>query len=369
MIGLLAVTFVICWSSGFIGAKLGAADAPVPTVLMWRFLPLAAIAVPVILVWCRRRVRPMSRSEWGRQVLIGLLSQAAYVVTVYWAIGMGVSTGTTALVDGVQPLVAAALVGPLLGAVVTRGQWVGLALGLFGVAVVSWTDATSAAGRTPLWAYVIPLAGMAALLASTFIERRAPRSVPASVAVSIHCCVSAVVFTGLALATGTASPPASGRFWIAMVWLIVFATLGGYGLYWFLLARIGVTPVNSLMFAIAPVTAVWGAVMFDEPLTATTVVGLGLAIAAALIAGRRERSERARLVRRRRRERRERADVTGRRERRERADVTGRRERSERAEVTERDPPAAGGQASGSGPSDGRGVVGVSSGAASGRPN
>ncbi|MER6878369.1 EamA family transporter, partial [Amycolatopsis sp. NPDC000673] len=112
-----AVLFVVCWSSGFIGAKLGAADASVPTVLMWRFLPLALLLAPFL------RVRPVG--ELGRHVLIGLLSQSGYLLTVYWAIGEGVSTGTTALIDGVQPLVAAALAGPLLGVAATGRQWLG----------------------------------------------------------------------------------------------------------------------------------------------------------------------------------------------------------------------------------------------------
>ncbi|MFF4801217.1 hypothetical protein ACFY1U_22950 [Streptomyces sp. NPDC001351] len=42
-----------------------------------------------------------------------MLSQSGYLLTVYYAIQLGVSSGTTALIDGVQPLVAGALAGPL----------------------------------------------------------------------------------------------------------------------------------------------------------------------------------------------------------------------------------------------------------------
>jgi hypothetical protein len=34
------------------------------------------------------------------------------------------------------------------------------------------------------------------------------------------------------------------------------ATFAGYRLYWLLVARIGVTSVNSLMFLVAPVTSI-----------------------------------------------------------------------------------------------------------------
>src|SRR5690606_29838566 len=116
--------FVVSWSSGFIGAKLGAHDAPATTVLMWRFVPLALLLAPFWLLRSRTGERIGGR-ELGWQALIGVLSQSGYLLTVYWAIELGVSTGTTALIDGIQPLVVAALVGPLLGAAVSGRQWVG----------------------------------------------------------------------------------------------------------------------------------------------------------------------------------------------------------------------------------------------------
>ncbi|GAA4621982.1 hypothetical protein GCM10023196_012350 [Actinoallomurus vinaceus] len=40
---LLAAGFVLCWSSGFIGAKLGTGTASAVTILTWRFIPLAVV--------------------------------------------------------------------------------------------------------------------------------------------------------------------------------------------------------------------------------------------------------------------------------------------------------------------------------------
>jgi drug/metabolite transporter (DMT)-like permease len=288
---LLGALFVLCWSSGFIGAKLGAGQASVTTILMWRFVPAAFVLLP--LAWALRQpgryggragsTDTLTFRSAARHVCIGLLSQAGYLLTVYWAIALGVSTGTTALIDGVQPLVAAVLVGPLLGIVATGRQWLGMLLGLLGVLLVTWADASFSSTQAPVWAYAVPFVGMLALLGSTIIERRQRVRPSATAAFTIHCTTSAVVFTGLAVATGTARPPAAGAFWIAMVWLILFATLGGYGLYWLLVERLGVTAVNSLMFLIAPVTGVWGSLMFGEPLTVHTLTGLGLALVAAAV--------------------------------------------------------------------------------------
>lgn len=278
----LSVLFVVCWSSGFIGAKLGAADAAVPTVLMWRFLPLAAVLGVVAWWLARRRGAVPSPRSTVRQVVIGLLSQSGYLLTVYWAISLGVNTGTTALVDGIQPLVAAALLGPLLGAAASGRQWCGLVLGMVGVANVTLADAGSNT-TAPVWAYGVPLLGILSLVGATFVERRDPDAVPPLTALAIHCATSAVVFTAIAVVTGDAVVPDDASFWIATAWLVVLPTFGGYGLYWVLLRRIDVARVNTLMFLMAPVTAVWGALAFGESFTVTTAIGMAVGVVAVVV--------------------------------------------------------------------------------------
>jgi drug/metabolite transporter (DMT)-like permease len=284
---LLSVAFVLCWSSGFIGAKLGSGSAPAATLLMWRFLPLVVILLAASAARAARSARAAraarpTRRDLGRQCLVGLLSQSGYLLTVYYAIQLGVSSGTTALIDGVQPLVAGALAGPLLRQYVAPRQWVGLCLGLTGVAVVTSADAAAGTANA-WWAYLIPLLGMLSLVAATFIENRSRTPVAPSVSMTVHCLTSAVLFTALAACTGTMTPPSDIAFWTAVAWLVALSTFGGYGLYWLILRRSGVTEVNTLMFLMAPVTAVWGALMFGEPLGLQALLGLAVTLAAVVV--------------------------------------------------------------------------------------
>lgn len=279
---LLSVAFVVCWSSGFIGAKLGAGSADAVTVLMWRFLPLALVLGAVAVVRARAAWRGLTARDLLRQCVIGALSQSGYLLTVYYAIQLGVSSGTTALIDGTQPLVAGALAGPLLRQYVSGRQWLGLCLGVTGVLVVTSADAAAVEGVAP-WAYAVPFLGMLSLVAATFLESRSRRAVAPSVAMTIHCGTSAVVFTVLAAVAGAAVPPAETSFWLAVGWLVLLATFGGYGLYWLVLRRSGVLRVNTLMFLMAPVTAVWGAVMFGEPFGPRTAAGLAVSLLAVAV--------------------------------------------------------------------------------------
>ncbi|WP_425840581.1 DMT family transporter [Streptomyces fractus] len=279
---LLSIGFVLTWSSGFIGAKLGAGEASAVTTLMWRFLPLALVLGAVAVVAGRKRWRGLGGRVIGRQAVIGALSQSGYLLTVYYAIELGVSSGTTALIDGTQPLVAGALAGPLLRQYVTARQWLGLCLGLAGVVVVTTADA-GAVGGVPWWAYGVPFLGMLSLVAATFVESRSRTRVEPMVGLTVHCATSAVVFTGLAVAFGKAAPPAAPSFWLSIAWLVGLSTFGGYGLYWIVLRRGGLTQVNTLMFLMAPVTAVWGALMFGEPFGVRTALGLVLGLAAVVV--------------------------------------------------------------------------------------
>ncbi|GAA5017826.1 DMT family transporter [Streptomyces siamensis] len=284
---LLSAAFVLCWSSGFIGAKLGAGSASAVTILMWRFVPLA-VALS-LLAAVRTSWRGLALRDAARQAAIGVLSQTGYLLTVYYAIQLGVSSGTTALIDGVQPLVAGALAGPLLHQYVSRRQWLGLCIGLSGVVVVTRADAAAGDGVV-WWAYAMPFLGMLSLVAATFLEGRSRTRVAPTVALTTHCLTSAGVFTALAMSTGDARPPAEITFWASIAWLILLSTFGGYGLYWIILRRSGVTKVNTLMFLMAPVTAVWGALMFGEPFGPQTVLGLVAGLAAVAVVHRGEPS-------------------------------------------------------------------------------
>lgn len=269
---LAAGAFVASWSSGFVIAKVATVDAPPLTLLVWRFVPVAVALVVVTLATGAARGVP--RADLRRQAVIGLFAQLGYVVLVYAAIAAGVATGTTALIDAVQPLVVATLVGPLLGLRVRGAQWAGLAVGAVGVLLV--VRSQLGGSQASAAAYLLPLAAMACLVAATFLERRSPSRPPVLVVLTVQVVVTAAALLVAATATGTLAPPTDAGFWVATALAAVFPTVVAYGLYWWLLRRIGVTALNALLFLVAPATAAAGAVGLGEPLTAVTVVGFAL---------------------------------------------------------------------------------------------
>lgn len=277
-----ATAFVVTWSSGFLIAAIATVDVSPLTLLVWRFVPLFAVLLGLVVA--TGAARGVTRVELGRQAVIGFFAQFGYCACVYAAIAAGVTTGTTALIDAVQPLIVAMLVGPLLGLKVKGAQWVGLIVGAIGVLFVVRSQFDDS--RAHPAAYLLPALAMASLIVGTFLQRRLHARTGVLITLTVHVAVAAGLLVVLALLTGTLVPPASLSFWAAAALAAVFPTAAAYGLYWWLLRRVGITALNALLFLVAPATAAAGALLLGEPLTAVTVVGFvlcGVGVAVVLI--------------------------------------------------------------------------------------
>jgi len=286
-----AAAFVLTWSSGFIIATFGTDTAPVLTVLVWRYLVVGVILL-IGLAGLRLRSGPVVVPAWRDirpHLTIGLFAQFGYVLPIYLAVAAGVSAGTTALIDAVQPLVVATLVGPLLGLKVRRLQWLGLVLGAAGVLLIVLADASAsvadsaAESAAPAAAYLLPLVALASLVSATFLERRTTARLSVAATLATHSTVALVAVTLLAAVTGTLAPPATPGFWVSTVLIAVFPTLIAYALYWYLLRRLGITALNALLYLVAPATAVAGTMLFGDPFTSATLAGLVLGAGAVAL--------------------------------------------------------------------------------------
>jgi drug/metabolite transporter (DMT)-like permease len=290
-----AAAFIVTWSSGFIIPAFATVDVAPLTLLVWRFVPLAIVLLLIVRV--SAAAKGVTRRDVRTQALIGLFAQFGYCAAVYGAVATGIATGTVALIDAVQPLIVAVLVGPILGLRVRGSQWAGLALGAVGVLLVVRSQFGSSAA--PPIAYLLPATAMVCLIVGTFLQRRSAVRTGVLVTLAIHVTVTAVLLLAVSMATGSLVPPASASFWLAVVLTALFPTLAAYGLYWWLLRRVGITALQALLFLIAPATAIAGGILLGEPLTIVTFVGFalcGLGVAAVLRVEAKTRREQSALA-------------------------------------------------------------------------
>jgi drug/metabolite transporter (DMT)-like permease len=278
---LLSVAYVVLWSSGFVGSELGTSYAAADTLLAWRYA-IAAVLLWVAVVARRVAVPPGAP---GRQVLLGLLIQVLYMAGIVTGVGLGVPAGTTALIAALQPLVVAAVGGPVLGQRTTVRQRVGLLVGLAGVALVVAGDIGP--GTAPWWAFLLPVGGMLALSAGSVAERKLRPPESPLLSMAIHATTATVVFGTTAALTGRLAPPVATGFWVAVAWVVVLSSFGGYGTYLVLLRRSGPMRVSTLLYLTPPTTMVWAYLMFGDvpgvlaaPGIALCAVGVWLALRA-----------------------------------------------------------------------------------------
>jgi drug/metabolite transporter (DMT)-like permease len=280
MSGLVrAVALVLFWSSGFIGAELGAQASPPATVLTWRFLVTGVVLVP----WLLPALRRLDRQEWWHQAVLALLSQCLYLAGVFWAAAAGVPAGTSALIASLQPALVLAAAVLLDGGRLRPAHLVGLLLGSTGVALTAAGDLRAGVG---LLALVLPLAAMLALTAGTLLQQRwsttSRRPTPVMQTLAVQALISAGVATAWSGATGTLVPPSGTGFWVATGWAVL-AGIGSYGCYYLVTTRDGAARASTLLYLTPAATALWATLMFGQPLRATTVLGLLVSTAAVVV--------------------------------------------------------------------------------------
>ena len=263
--------FVGIWSTGFVAARLAMPHAPPLTFLCWRYafslLAFGAWIAAAGLPW------PRGRAQWGHLAVSGVLMHAGYLGGVWAAVKAGIPAGTVALIVGLQPLLTALWVNGRGQQRVAPLQWLGLALGLVGLALVVWPKL----GRGEVTGFNLALSGLALLsiTAGTLYQKRHVQ--PTDVRTANFVQLGAALLVSLPLAL--LEP--GGMQWqpelvVALAWSVLGLSLGGSSLLFMLIQRGATTRVTSLFYLVPPCTAVLAWLLFDEQMAGLAWVGMGL---------------------------------------------------------------------------------------------
>lgn len=278
---LLQVAFVLSWSSGYIGAKLGTQGSGAFNLLFWRFL-LVSVCLGLFL---NVRLLRVAWVQVRHYAVIGFLSQFLYLSCLYVAIQNGLPPGIAAIIAALQPLMTAAL---STGSATERSggwQWIGLMISFAGVSIVIAGQHGSDAGSVGWVMYVLPLAAALGLTLATLYERRTVQKTDAGLVLPlfIQSLLTLIGFTGAVLYTDTLSIPHDTDVLISIVWLTVFSTFVAYLSLWMLLRVMTATHVAALVYLEPPVTLVWAALMFGDVIHAPTYAGIAVVAAGLLL--------------------------------------------------------------------------------------
>jgi drug/metabolite transporter (DMT)-like permease len=275
---LAPALFVFLWSTGFIGSKLGAADAEPFTFLALRFVLALLLLLPVAL-W--RNALCDGWRKRGHAALAGALIHGGYLGGVFWAIKHGMPAGVVALIVSLQPILTSVLAGPLLGEKLAARHWVGLALGLAGgLLIVGPKLGVAGVGAATLAA---SLTSLLAITLGTLYQKRHGSGMDL-VGGTVWQYVGAVAVVGsAAMLFETRTIVWTPKFIFALAWLVLALSIGAILLLMLLIRQHAVSGVSGLFYLVPACTATIAYLLFDERLTLTQMAGMAAAIAGVVL--------------------------------------------------------------------------------------
>ena len=271
-IALVPAVFVLLWALSFQFTVIAIRDIEPFTMLAIRSALNIVIALPVVLAVGARW--PRSWREAAHIAIAGILLQTVYLASVINAMFHGMPQGTAALIAGLQPLITALAAGPLLGERLGRRQWLGIAFGLAGVALVVG-DRVSGNASTLAFLLIAPAPFL--ITAASLYQKRFCAGMDMWSGLVIQHGAAGITQLALALALEDMVVRWSWPMLAAIVYMSLFISIGANNLYFFMLKRGAATKAASLFYLTPGLTAVLAWIGFGEALTVTAIAGFAAA--------------------------------------------------------------------------------------------
>jgi drug/metabolite transporter (DMT)-like permease len=279
---LLSALFVLLWSTGFVFAKLGLQYAQPFTFLALRFcivtVLIGAIAIASRAPW------PRTLREIGHFSVIGVLMHGLYLGGTYASISGGVPAGIAALIVGLQPLLTATVVGPVLGERVRLLQWVGLCLGFIGVTLVLWEKLII--GHVPWLAAAWSVIALFAITAATIYQKRFCPTMDWRTGGFVQYAAVALLVGSLAMLSERGAVRWEVGLVVALGYLVIVLSIGAITLLNWLIRRGRAARIASLFYLVPPVVALESWLWFGEKLGVAALVGMAITAAGVALVNR-----------------------------------------------------------------------------------
>jgi drug/metabolite transporter (DMT)-like permease len=283
-----AVFAALClaWGGTWIAIRLGVGAMP-PLWLAGTRFTAAGLALLVIARFAGGWRRP----TWADLRRIAIMSAGAISICfglIFWGEQYVDSNVTAVIVQGFVPLglcVFAALYGH---EVIRRRQWLGLGIGVVGVALLTFSQASMASSHRTV-------AGIAAIIAGTLVYDWAGvygkpifARYPAPFVSALENLIGGLLLLPVALLLDPdrilAAPlPASSTALASWLYLVVVGSLVGFTAYTYLLGRWGPSRTSAYAFATPAVALALGVWIGHEALSGPQIAGAGLIISAVAL--------------------------------------------------------------------------------------
>lgn len=268
------------WGLSFIFMRVASPEfGPVSLVLV-RMGVGAALLVPLLL---SVRYLRLVRENAGRLFLLGVINHVLPFSLLALATTR-LEAGFTSLINATTPIFTALLGALLFATPIQRQQYLGLAMALLGVYVLSADRLDFALGGDGWFILAVLGAtfcyGVAGNYSKTYLAH-----LPVRVLAAGSTAMSALILLvpGLLL---WPEASISGVAWVSALALAVFSTTVAFLLYFGLIASAGATATSTVTFLVPVSALVWGYLLLDEQLNLQILIGMAITLTGTAIATR-----------------------------------------------------------------------------------
>lgn len=268
------------WGSSFLLIALGL-DAFEPGLVTWLRVLFGAATLWLVPA----SHSPLAREDRTRLVVLSFL-WIGLPFTLFPLAQQWITSGLTGLLNGSLPIFATTIGALMLRRLPGRAQAVGLVVGFAGVAAIaapSLAEGSNEALGVILVLTAVACYGVAVNIAAPLTQRYGSLPVMARMVALGAVWTTPFGLIGLA---------GSSFAWGSLAAIVALGAIGtglAFVLMGRLISRVGSSRASFATYLIPVVALVLGAVFLDETVRTLSVVGIGLVIAGALMASRKER--------------------------------------------------------------------------------
>ena len=266
------------WGASFLFMRIA-----VPTFGPIFLIELRVLLAGLTLLFISTRLNLVSeiRHNWLSLLVVGCLNSAIPFVLFAFA-ALYLPAGFSSILNAAAPLFGTLITGLWLKEKLTLSQFIGLIIGFAGVTIlVGWTKIPVTAGF--IWAVAAGLIGaFLYAVAAPYARKKLVGVDPIAVATGSQLSAALVLLPITPWFLPNALPTINEI--AVVVALGLFSTALAYVIYFHLISTIGTSKTLTVAYLIPLFAMFWGALVLNEPITPSMVLGCSFILSGTAIA-------------------------------------------------------------------------------------
>ena len=264
----LLVLTMLLWGAGWSALKILTEDMPMDIIVFWRFLIMTLAFLPILYFF----KQPLTLSKGSFSfILSGSVLNMAFMVSSFYGIKYGLAGAGSVIITSLSPIMTFLIMALLFTRHISKNQLFGLLLGIVGGFIILELDDLSLFFNGSNIYFVLCALIWAGV---TILSQKSHQHIhPIHYSFFISLIATVVSFFYAYNSNLLLVFEQSKEFWIALIYLGVFAQALATTIFFMASGKIGSQKTSSFMFLI-PIFALFSAwFLLDEPIELHIIIG------------------------------------------------------------------------------------------------